>query len=65
MNGRGHAYGQGGGPGPGSGRGHHGGGGNVTIINQYTVQVGLNLALYSPGAVQTLVQGAVSSAMLA
>jgi hypothetical protein len=36
--------------------------GNVTVINKINVQIGLNLALFSPGAQQTLVQAAGNNA---
>jgi hypothetical protein len=29
---------------------------NVAVVNQINTQIGLNLAILSPGAVQTLVQ---------
>jgi hypothetical protein len=53
-------------------RGQAGGGlvnignvGNVAVVNQINVQVGLNLALFSPGAQQTLIQVAGNGAAAA
>jgi hypothetical protein len=38
---------------------------NIAVVNQITTNVGLNLALFSPGAVQTLVQQGANSAAVA
>ena len=37
---------------------------NIVVAPQINTQVGLNLALFSPGAVQTLVQQAGNSAVI-
>jgi hypothetical protein len=38
---------------------------NITVVNQINTSVGLNLAILSPGAVQTLVQAQGNAAALA
>jgi hypothetical protein len=38
---------------------------NITVVTQINTNVGLNLAILSPGAVQTLVQQGANSAALA
>ena len=38
---------------------------NVAVVNQINTNVGLNLAVLSPGAAQTLVQGGINGAALA
>ena len=56
--GYGHAYGHSGGP-PGRGGGPPFG--DVTIINQYNIQMGVNLAYNSPGAIMTVGQTGLNS----
>jgi hypothetical protein len=38
---------------------------NIAVVTQIDTNVGLNLAVLSPGAVQTLVQAGANSAALA
>jgi hypothetical protein len=38
---------------------------NITVITQVNTNVGINLALFSPGAVQTLVQQGSNAALAA